>query len=385
MRPIYLDYAATTPCDPQVIEKMNECLGFADDFGNPASNTHMFGFFAKERVDLARMQVARLLNADVKEIVFTSGATEANNMAILGAVAQHKIKHVITMATEHKAVLDPCAQLAREEVAVTYLKPQSDGLLDLAELAAAITPETGLVSIMMVNNETGVIQDLASIAALVKANDIFLHVDAVQAAGKLPIDVKKLPVDLLSVSAHKIYGPKGIGALYIRRQPRMRIKPLIYGGGHENGFRSGTLATHQIVGMGEAFSIANAHLAEESKRIQALKDKLWAGISSLPGVHVNGDIEHSVCAILNVRFEGVDGESLIMALDKLAVSSGSACTSATIETSHVLAAMGLSDADAHSSLRLSIGRFTTDEDIDLAITEIKTHVTRLRELAPELS
>ena len=222
-------------------------------------------------------------------------------------------------------------------------------------------------------------------AELVKANDIFLHVDAVQAAGKLPIDVKKLPVDLLSVSAHKIYGPKGIGALYIRRQPRMRIKPLIYGGGHENGFRSGTLATHQIVGMGEAFSIANAHLAEESKRIQALKDKLWAGISSLPGVHVNGDIEHSVCAILNVRFEGVDGESLIMALDKLAVSSGSACTSATIETSHVLAAMGLSDADAHSSLRLSIGRFTTDEDIDLAITEIKTHVTRLRELAPELS
>lgn len=383
MRPIYLDYAATTPADPRVIEKMNECLGLEGDFANPASNTHIYGFLAKERVEQARTDVATLLNADPREIVFTSGATEANNMAILGCVRKHGIGHVITMATEHKAVLDPCYALEKEGVAVTFIKPKADGLLDLEALAGAITPETGLVSIMMVNNETGVIQDLPAIASLLKANDIYLHVDAVQAAGKLPIDVQTLPVDLLSVSAHKIYGPKGVGALYIRRRPRVKIEPLFYGGGHEGGFRSGTLATHQIVGMGEAFKIAHQNLEAESFRLQALKDKLWQGVSSLPGVMANGNYEQSVCGILNVQFEGVDSEALIMALDKLALSSGSACTSATIESSHVLAAMGISDRDAHSSLRISIGRFTTEEEIDVAIEEICRHVERLRQLAPE--
>lgn len=386
-QPIYLDYAATTPVDPRVVDSMTECLGLHGTFGNPASNTHSYGFFAKEKVDESRQTIADALNCDPREVVFTSGATEANNLAIKGISEQHckKGRHVITVATEHKAVLDPCEYLASHGFEVTVLPVQSNGLIDLDELKNALREDTVLVSVMWVNNETGVVQDIPAIAGLVKANGSFFHVDAAQAIGKLPIDLKTVPIDLLSICAHKIYGPKGIGALYVRRRPRVTLVPQIQGGGHEQGMRSGTLPTHQIVGLAESIRLAVQVMDEETTRISDFKNRLWQGISKLPKVKINGDLNHSVCGILNVCFEGCDGEALVTALDGIAISSGSACTSATVEPSHVLNAMGVSNVDADSSLRISIGRFTVDTDIDFAIELIKTQVTRLRSMSPAWS
>ncbi|MDE0302324.1 MAG: IscS subfamily cysteine desulfurase [Gammaproteobacteria bacterium] len=382
--PIYLDYSATTPVDPRVADKMRQFLTPDGEFGNPASRSHSFGWHAEEAVDEARKQVAALIGADPREIVWTSGGTESDNLAIKGAAHfyQKKGKHIVTVKTEHKAVLDTCRQLEREGFEVTYLAPQADGLLDLAELEASLRDDTVLVSVMHVNNEIGVVQDIGAIGKMTRERGIILHVDAAQGAGKIPIDVHEMQVDLMTLSAHKIYGPKGIGALYICRKPRVRLEAQMHGGGHERGLRSGTLPTHQIVGMGEAFRVAREEMAEESARIRALRDRLWNGLNKMEEVYLNGDLEQRVPGNLNVSFNFVEGESLIMALKDVAVSSGSACTSASLEPSYVLRALGRNDELAHSSLRFTIGRFTTEKEIDYTISLIEQAVQRLRDLSP---
>ncbi|WP_421329575.1 IscS subfamily cysteine desulfurase [Aeromonas veronii] len=382
--PIYLDYSATCPVDPRVAEKMMQCLTMDGLFGNPASRSHRFGWQAEEAVDLARNQVADLIGADPREIVFTSGATESNNLAIKGVAHFYasKGKHIITSKTEHKAVLDTCRQLEREGFEVTYLEPMPNGLFTIDMIENAMRDDTILVSIMHVNNEIGVVQNIAAIGELCRSRKILLHVDAVQSVGKIPVDVEALKVDLLSVSAHKVYGPKGIGALFVRRKPRVRLEAQMHGGGHERGMRSGTLPTHQIVGMGEAFRIAKEEMVSEGERILALRQRLWNGIKDIEAVYINGDLEQRVPGNLNVSFAYVEGESLIMALKDLAVSSGSACTSASLEPSYVLRALGLNDELAHSSIRFSMGRFTTEEEIDYAVKLIRDSIGRLREMSP---
>lgn len=382
--PIYLDYSATTPVDPRVAEKMMQYLTLDGIFGNPASRSHRFGWQAEEAVDIARNQIADLVGADPREIVFTSGATEADNLGIKGAANfyQKKGKHIITSKTEHKAVLDTCRQLEREGYEVTYLTPQANGIIDLKDLEAAIRDDTSVVSIMHVNNEIGVVQDIAIIGEMCRSRGIIFHVDATQSVGKLPIDLSQLKVDLMSFSAHKIYGPKGIGALYVRRKPRVRIEAQMHGGGHERGMRSGTLPVHQIVGMGEAYRIAKEDMVSDMTRIHALRDRLWNGLKDIEETHFNGCIEQGVVNILNVSFNYVEGESLIMALKDLAVSSGSACTSASLEPSYVLRALGMSDELAHSSIRFSLGRFTTEEEIDYTIDLVRKSIGRLRDLSP---
>lgn len=382
--PIYLDYAATTPVDPRVAEKMMQYLTLDGTFGNPASRSHRFGWQAEEAVDIARNNIAELIGADSREIVFTSGATESDNLAIKGAANfyQKKGKHIITSKTEHKAVLDTCRQLEREGFEVTYLVPRKDGIIDVKELAAAMRDDTILVSIMHVNNEIGVIQDIAAIGELCRSRGIIYHVDATQSVGKLPLDVSKLNVDLMSFSGHKIYGPKGIGALYVSRKPRARIEAQMHGGGHERGMRSGTLPVHQIVGMGEAYRIAKQEMTTDMSRIRVLRDRLWNGLEDIEEVYLNGSLEQGVPNILNVSFNYVEGESLIMALKDLAVSSGSACTSASLEPSYVLRALGMSDELAHSSIRFSLGRFTTEEEIDYTIDLVRKSIGRLRDLSP---
>ncbi|TNE77764.1 MAG: IscS subfamily cysteine desulfurase [Gammaproteobacteria bacterium] len=382
--PIYLDYSATTPVDPRVAEKMAECLTTEGNFGNPASRSHAFGWQAEAAVEEAREQVAALLNADPREIVWTSGATEADNLAIKGCAHfnQKKGKHIITSKIEHKAVLDTCRQLEREGFEVTYLDPDVEGLIQPQAVAEVIREDTTLVSLMHVNNEIGTINDIAAIGEICRENKVFFHVDAAQSAGKVDIDLQAMKVDMMSLSAHKIYGPKGIGALFVRRKPRVRIEAQMHGGGHERGMRSGTLPTHQIVGMGEAFHIAKMEMAEENERILALRNRLWHGISDMEAVHLNGSLTQRVAGNLNVSFAYVEGESLIMALKDLAVSSGSACTSASLEPSYVLRALGLDDELAHSSIRFSIGRFTSAEEIDYAIARVREAVTKLRELSP---
>jgi cysteine desulfurase len=379
---IYLDYAATTPLDPRVIDAMTQCLH--QYYGNPASRSHQFGWDAENLVEEARINVANLIGADPKEIVWTSGATESNNLALKGVAHFYhtKGKHIITCKTEHKSVLDTCRQLEREGFEITYLEVMQNGLIDLNVLEAAIRPDTLLVSIMHVNNEIGVVQDIDAIAKMVKQKGILLHVDAAQSAGKLPIQVEQWGVDLLSFSAHKLYGPKGIGALYVRRKPRVRIEAQMHGGGHERGMRSGTLATHQIVGFGEACRIALAEMSTETARIQALRDILWHSLRTIEAVSLNGDEIQRVSGNLNVSFHYVEGESLIMALRSLAVSSGSACTSASLEPSYVLRALGLSDEIAHSSIRFGIGRFTTESDIQHTSALVQNAVKKLRELSP---
>ncbi|MBD8514337.1 IscS subfamily cysteine desulfurase [Photobacterium sp. WH77] len=382
--PIYLDYSATCPVDPRVAEKMVQCMTMDGNFGNPASRSHRFGWQAEEAVDNAREQVADLLNADPREIVFTSGATESDNLAIKGIAHFYgkKGKHIITCKTEHKAVLDPCRQLEREGYEVTYLEPESNGLIDLAKLSDAIREDTILVSIMHVNNEIGVIQDITAIGEICRERGVFFHVDAAQSAGKLPIDVQEMKVDLISLSAHKVYGPKGIGALYVRRKPRIRLEAQMHGGGHERGMRSGTLATHQIVGMGEAFRIAKEDMDLDRQHALALRNRLLDGVKDIEAMTINGDLEQRVPNNLNISFAFVEGESLLMALKDLAVSSGSACTSASLEPSYVLRALGLNDELAHSSIRFSFGRFTTEEEVDYAISQIRTAVDKLREMSP---
>lgn len=382
--PIYLDYSATTPVDPRVAEKMMQCLGPDGVFGNPASRSHRFGWQAEELVDVARSQVADLINADPREIIFTSGATESNNLAIKGASKFYskKGKHIITVKTEHKAVLDACREMERQGFEVTYLDVEQDGLINLDTFKAALREDTVLVSVMHVNNEIGVIQDIETIGELCRANKTIFHVDAAQSAGKVDIDLSKLKVDLMSFSAHKVYGPKGIGALYVRRKPRIRLEAQMHGGGHERGFRSGTLATHQIVGMGEAFKIAKDEMAAENERLLVLRDKLLAGVKDIEEVYINGSTEHRVAGNLNISFNYVEGESLIMALKDMAVSSGSACTSASLEPSYVLRALGLNDELAHSSIRFSMGRFTTEEEVDYVIDVIQDAITKLREMSP---
>ena len=380
--PIYLDYSATTPVDPRVAQKMIPYL--TEFFGNPASRSHAFGWKAEEAVEEARGHVAALIGADPKEIVWTSGATEGNNLAIKGAALFNKSrgKHLITQKTEHKATLDTMRELERQGFECTYLEVEETGLVDLKKFAAAIRPDTIVASIMMVNNEIGVIQPIAEIGELCRAKGIVFHCDAVQAAGKIPIDLAALKVDLLTLTAHKMYGPKGVGALYVRRKPRVRIEPQIHGGGHERGFRSGTLATHQIVGFGEAARIAKLEMATDNERIRALRDRLWRGLSSMEAVVLNGDMEKRIPGNLNVSFNYVEGESLIMAIKDIAVSSGSACTSASLEPSYVLRALGRSDELAHSSIRFTLGKFTTEEEIDYAVKLVKTKVSKLRELSP---
>jgi cysteine desulfurase len=380
--PIYLDYSATTPVDPRVAQKMIPFL--TEQFGNAASRSHAFGWEAEKAVEEARGHVAALLNADPKEIIWTSGATEGNNLAIKGAANFYKGKgkHIVTMKTEHKAVLDTVRELERQGFEATYLDPEQNGLLDLEKFKAALRPDTVLASVMMVNNEIGVIQPIAEIGEILRSAGIIFHCDAVQAAGKIPIDLQRLKVDLLTVTAHKVYGPKGIGALYVRRKPRVRIEPQIHGGGHERGLRSGTLPTHQIVGMGEAFRIAKLEMAAESERIRALRDRLLAGLKDMEEVYVNGDLERRIPGNLNVSFNFVEGESLIMGIKDVAVSSGSACTSASLEPSYVLRALGRSDELAHSSIRFTIGRFTTEEEIDYAVKLLRAKIGKLRELSP---
>ena len=383
--PIYMDYAATTPVDPRVAQKMSECLLVEGNFGNPASRSHKYGWQAEEAVEVARRHVADLVNCDPREIVWTSGATESDNLAIKGVVEHDapQRRHVITSTIEHKAVLDTCQHLEQLGFEATYLEPQADGTIAPQQVEEAIRPDTALVSIMHVNNEIGVANDIAAIGNICRQHDVLFHVDAAQSAGKLPIDLSELPVDLMSFSAHKICGPKGMGALYVRRDPRVRVDVQIHGGGHERGMRSGTLATHQVVGMGEAFRIANEELEEESKRILNLRNRLWDGLQKMPAVQVNGNLEQHVPGIISVSFGFVDGETLVMSLNDLAVSTGSACTSASIEPSYVLRAIGLSDELAHSSLRLSIGRFTTEPDVDSAIEQIRHAVETLRESSDE--
>ncbi len=383
-KPIYLDYSATTPVDPRVAENMMHYLTLEGEFGNPASRSHQFGWHAEEAVEEARKHVAALIGADSKEIIWTSGATESDNLAIKGAAHFYKKKgkHIITCKTEHKAVLDTCRQLEREDYEVTYLDPEDNGLIDLKKLEAAIRPDTILVSIMHVNNEIGVIQDIAAIGKLTRERGILFHCDAAQSAGKIDIDVNAMNVDLLSLSAHKIYGPKGIGALYVRRKPRVRLEAQMHGGGHERGLRSGTLATHQIAGMGEAFRIAKEEMAIEGEHIRNLRERLYGGLKDIEEVYVNGDMTHRIPGNLNISFNFIEGESLIMALKDLAVSSGSACTSASLEPSYVLRALGRNDELAHSSIRFTIGRFTTENDIDHAIKKVRDNISRLRELSP---
>ncbi|EKO5170104.1 IscS subfamily cysteine desulfurase [Vibrio vulnificus] len=382
--PIYLDYSATCPVDPRVAEKMVQYMTMDGTFGNPASRSHRYGWQAEEAVDTAREQIAELLNADPREIVFTSGATESDNLAIKGAAHFYSKqgKHVITSKTEHKAVLDTCRQLEREGFEVTYLEPESNGLISLSKLEAAMRDDTVLVSIMHVNNEIGVIQDIEAIGELCRSRKIIFHVDAAQSAGKVAIDVQKLKVDLISLSAHKIYGPKGIGALYVRRKPRIRLEAQMHGGGHERGFRSGTLPTHQIVGMGEAFRIAKLDMEKDYQHALALRNRLLDGVKDMEAVTINGDLEQRVPHNLNISFAFVEGESLLMSLKDLAVSSGSACTSASLEPSYVLRALGLNDELAHSSIRFSFGRFTTEEEIDYAIEQIRVAVENLRDMSP---
>jgi len=380
--PIYLDYAATTPVDPRVAEKMVPYL--SQHFGNPASRSHSFGWQAEKAVEEAREQVAALVNADPKEIVWTSGATESDNLAIKGVAHfyQDKGKHIITSKTEHKAVLDTCRHLEREGFEVTYLDPEPNGLIDLKQLVDTIRENTILVSIMHANNEIGVISDIAAIGEITRARDVLFHVDAAQSAGKIPIDLQKLKVDLMSFSAHKLYGPKGIGALYVRRKPRVRLEAQMHGGGHERGMRSGTLPTHQIVGMGEAFRLASMEIDAESERVKRLRDRLWNGLKDMEEVYLNGDLERRLPGNLNVSFNFVEGESLIMGLKDLAVSSGSACTSASLEPSYVLRALGRNDELAHSSIRFSLGRFTTEEEIEHTIPLIRSKIEKLRDLSP---
>ncbi|HSQ07045.1 MAG TPA: IscS subfamily cysteine desulfurase [Chromatiaceae bacterium] len=382
--PIYMDYSATTPVDPRVAEKMCACLTQDGVFGNPASRSHAFGWAAEEAVETARRQIADLVHADPKEIAFTSGATESDNLAIKGAAQFYnkRGRHIVTCKTEHKAVLDTCRQLEREGYTVTYLDPEPNGLIDLRKLDAAIRDDTVLVSLMHVNNEIGVIQDIAAIGELTRERKVLFHVDAAQSTGKVHIDLERMPVDLMSFSAHKTYGPKGIGALYVRRKPRVRLEAQMHGGGHERGLRSGTLPVHQIVGMGEAFRIAGEEMDAENPRVLALRQRLWDGIKGLDQVFLNGDEEHRVAGNLNVSFAYVEGESLIMALKDLAVSSGSACTSASLEPSYVLRAIGREDELAHSSIRFTLGRFSTAEEVDYAVAKIRDQVGRLRELSP---
>ena len=380
--PIYMDYSATTPTDPRVAQKMIPYI--TEHFGNPASRSHPYGWEAEEAVEEARAQVAALVKADPREIVFTSGATESNNLALKGIAEfyQDRGKHIITVKTEHKAILDTARELERKGFEVTYLDVLENGLIDLDVLKAAIRPDTILVSVMMVNNEIGVIQDVEAIGELCRDKGVFFHVDAAQATGKVAIDLQKLKVDLMSFSAHKTYGPKGVGALYVRRKPRVRLEAQMHGGGHERGMRSGTLATHQIVGMGEAFRIAKEEMDEESARIKALRDRLWAGLSTMEEVHINGDMTQRVPHNLNVSFNFVEGESLMMAIKDVAVSSGSACTSASLEPSYVLRALGRSDELAHSSIRFSVGRFTTEAEIDAVVKLLQEKIGKLRELSP---
>ncbi len=380
--PIYMDYGATTPCDPRVVDAMIPWL--REHFGNPASRTHAYGWEAEAAVEKARQQVADLIGADPREIVWTSGATESNNLALKGAAQFYKTrgKHIITVKTEHKAVLDTVRELERQGFEATYLDVKEDGLLDLDALKAAIRPDTILISVMYVNNEIGVIQDIPTIGALCREKGIIFHVDAAQATGKIDIDLATLPVDLMSLASHKTYGPKGIGALYVRRKPRVRLEAQMHGGGHERGMRSGTLPTHQIVGMGEAFRIAKEEMADENARVKALRDRLLAGLQDIEQIFVNGDLDKRVAHNLNVSFNYVEGESLIMGIKGIAVSSGSACTSASLEPSYVLRALGRSDELAHSSLRMTIGRFTTEEEVDFVITTLKDRVAKLRELSP---
>ena len=380
--PIYLDYSATTPVDPRVAEKMIPFL--TEKFGNPASRSHAYGWEAEAAVELAREQVAALVNADPKEIIWTSGATESNNLAIKRAAHFYsgKGKHLITVSTEHKAVIDPMRELERQGFQATYLDPKENGLITLEQLQAALRPDTILVSVMAVNNEIGVIQPIAEIGQICRDKGIVFHVDAAQATGKMPIDLAALKIDLMSFSAHKTYGPKGIGALYVRRKPRIRLEAQMHGGGHERGLRSGTLATHQIVGMGEAFRLAREEMAEENTRIGKLRDRLVKGLTDIPETYVNGDLEQRVPHNLNISFNFVEGESLIMAIKDIAVSSGSACTSASLEPSYVLRALGRSDELAHSSIRFTLGRFTTEEDVDYTIKLLHAKIAKLRELSP---
>jgi cysteine desulfurase len=380
--PVYMDYSATNPCDPRVVDAMVPWL--YEHFGNPASRSHAWGWEAEKAVEAARGHVAALIGADPREIVWTSGATESDNLAIKGAAQFYKSrgKHIITVKTEHKAVLDTCREMERQGFEVTYMDVQEDGLLDLGAFEAAIRPDTILASVMFVNNEIGVIQDIAAIGQICRAKGVIFHVDAAQATGRVDIDLSTLPVDLMSLTSHKTYGPKGIGALYVRRKPRIRIEAQMHGGGHERGMRSGTLPTHQCVGMGEAYRIAKEEMAEENQRIQALHDRMVKALADIPEVYINGNAEHRVPHNLNMSFNYVEGESLIMGIKGLAVSSGSACTSASLEPSYVLRALGRSDELAHSSLRMTIGRWTTEQDIDYAVGVIKENVEKLRELSP---
>ena len=381
-RPIYLDYAATTPVDPRVVDAMVPWL--YQNFGNPASSSHAYGWEAEQAVETAREQVAALVGADPREIVWTSGATESNNLAIKGAAQFHaeKGRHIVTVRTEHKAVLDTCKALEAEGFEITWLDVPESGLVDAERFRAALRPDTVLASVMHVNNEIGVVQDIATLGAICREQGVLFHVDAAQSAGKVPINLNDLPVDLMSFCAHKIYGPKGIGALYVQRRPRVRLAAQIHGGGHERGFRSGTLATHQIVGMGAAFALAGREMAVETPRLQALRDRLWQGLSVLDGIYMNGDAVQRVAGNLNVSFDFIEGEALLMDLPGLAVSSGSACTSASLEPSYVLRALGRSDELAHSSIRFSVGRFTTAQEIESAIAQVVAAVKRLREISP---
>jgi len=384
LTPTYMDYSSTTPVDHRVATKMAKYLTMEGDFGNPASRSHFYGWQAEKAVDEARSQVADLVGADPREIVWTSGATESNNLAIKGIAHfyEKRGKHIITLKTEHKAVLDTCRQLEREGFEVTYLDPLPNGLLDMDVFKKTIREDTILASIMHVNNEIGVIQDLQSIGDICRENKVFFHVDAAQSVGKLEINLESLPVDLMSFSAHKIYGPKGMGALYVSRKPRVRLEAQMHGGGHERGMRSGTLATHQIVGIGEAFAIAKAEMKEEGVRVQKLRDRLLAGFSDMEEVVVNGDLDQRISGNLNISFNYVEGESLMMAISDVAVSSGSACTSSSLEPSYVLRALGLTDELAHSSIRFSVGRYTTEKDVDDAITLVREKVQKLRDLSP---
>jgi cysteine desulfurase len=384
MIPIYFDYSATTPVDPRVSDKMVECLTLEGNFGNPASRSHVFGWKAEEAVEEARQHVADLVNCDPREIVWTSGATESDNLALKGAAHfyKNKGKHIIISKIEHKAVLDSCRQLEREGFEVTYLDPDTKGLISPQAVAEAIRDDTILVSLMHVNNEIGVINDIKAIGQVCRDKKVLFHVDAAQSTGKIDIDLQDMPVDLMSFSAHKTYGPKGVGALYVRRKPRVRLEAQMHGGGHERGMRSGTLPTHQIVGMGEAFRIAKEEMHDEAVRVRALRDRFLKGLEGMEEVYINGDLDHRVPGNINVSFNFVEGESLIMALKDLAVSSGSACTSASLEPSYVLRALGMDDELAHSSLRFSIGRFTTEEDVDTAVAKVREAVGKLRELSP---
>ena len=382
--PIYFDYSATTPVDPRVAQKMSECLLAEGNFGNPASRSHKFGWQAEEAVENARHQIADVVGCDPRALVWTSGATESDNLAIKGVAHfyQKQGKHIITSKIEHKAVLDSCRQLEREGFEITYLEPDSKGIISPESVKEALRDDTILVSLMHVNNEIGTVTDIAAIGEITRANKVIFHVDAAQSIGKLPIDLSALKVDLMSFSAHKAYGPKGIGALYVSRKPRVRLEAQIHGGGHERGMRSGTLPTHQIVGMGEAFRIANEEMNQERERLIRLRDQFWAALSDMEEVYINGDWDQRVPGNINISFNFVEGESLMMSLKDLAVSSGSACTSASLEPSYVLRAIGLSDELAHSSIRFSIGRFTQEDEIDYAAKEIRQAVTKLRELSP---